>query len=155
MINSIIQKKNLYGEFQDLMQEGRIALMKALDTYSSEKSQFSTYAFVVIKNRLFQYVKKNNTTVNSKGKGTILMVNPDILLSCPTYDKNTEVKEEIYALIGKMKPRQKEWVMRALEGKKPRNHSEKELTSRSMIKLRKMVKKLRFSSEELSKSVYF
>lgn len=155
MIHHIIQKKNLYGEFQDLMQEGRIALMKALDTYSPEKSKFSSYAFTVIKNRLFSYVKRNNTTVNGKGHGGIYMVGDGILEVTPTYDKTNEVKEEIFALIGKMRPRQQYWIRKHLNGEKPQNHSQSELTSRAMIKLRGMVKNLRLSRDDLAKALHF
>ena len=43
-------------QFDDLMQEGRIALIKARDTYNPKYSSFNTYASKCIYNRLIDYI---------------------------------------------------------------------------------------------------
>lgn len=43
---------------EDLLQEGRNALWKCLDTYDSEKSKFSTYAIIVIRRAMLYYAKR-------------------------------------------------------------------------------------------------
>lgn len=51
----------LGAETEDLIQEGMMGLIKAVNTYSSEKSSFKTYASVCIKNSLISAVKKFST----------------------------------------------------------------------------------------------
>lgn len=55
-----------YADVDDLCQEGFIALVKAIETYSSTKgTAFSAYAGVCIENRMRSYVTKGRKTVVS------------------------------------------------------------------------------------------
>ena len=45
-------------DFDDLVQEGSIAFMRALATYDSERASFRTYAARCIKNAMLDYLRK-------------------------------------------------------------------------------------------------
>src|SRR5574344_1874453 len=42
----------------DLKQEGMLGLMKAANTFDSEKGRFSTYAILCIRNEMFMFMRK-------------------------------------------------------------------------------------------------
>lgn len=46
------------GIREDLLQEGRMAVWKALQTYDSTKSKFSGYAYMLVKRAMLDYVTK-------------------------------------------------------------------------------------------------
>lgn len=50
---------HLVGD-EDAIQEGRIALWRAIEGYQPEKSKFSTYAAKVILNGIVQWQRRNN-----------------------------------------------------------------------------------------------
>ena len=68
LIISIINKKKFYiegAEFQDVIQEGRVALFKALNTFDESKDiNFSVYAKKVIENHLINVMKKSTNSKN-------------------------------------------------------------------------------------------
>lgn len=43
---------------EDLLQEGRMAVWKALQTYDSTKSKFSSYAYMLVKRAMLDYVTR-------------------------------------------------------------------------------------------------
>ena len=47
---------------EDLIQEGMIALWKASVRYNSEKSKFSTFAYISIRNRMWCFLRNVNKT---------------------------------------------------------------------------------------------
>jgi len=61
MCADIIRKK-FYNEnnFDDLMQEGALAVLKALEKFNPELATFTTLAGTAIRNNIIMYLKKNN-----------------------------------------------------------------------------------------------
>lgn len=61
VIRALIRKYNIDGNVideEDLLQEGRIGLLKALETYQDRgKAKFETYASAVIRNRVLDYLR--------------------------------------------------------------------------------------------------
>lgn len=53
----------LYVEFQDLIQEGNMELIKAVETYDPQKSEFSTYASYLIEKRILSFLNVSNTSL--------------------------------------------------------------------------------------------
>jgi len=53
----------VYVEFSDLIQEGNLALIKAIETYDSQKSEFSTYASFQIQKKITSFLSLNNTSI--------------------------------------------------------------------------------------------
>ena len=68
LIISIITKKNFYvegEEFQDLVQEGRLALFNAIKNYDANRNaRFSTYAKTLIENHLINVIKASQSYKN-------------------------------------------------------------------------------------------
>ena len=68
LIISIINKKNFYiegEEFQDLVQEGRLALFNAVKNYDPNRNaKFSTYAKTLIENHLINVIKSSQNSKN-------------------------------------------------------------------------------------------
>lgn len=52
------------GDKEDLIQEGYIGLMRAVETYNPRKSKFLTYAFYWIRNAMVRAIKKQPTIVS-------------------------------------------------------------------------------------------
>ena len=59
VIRALMAKYNVVGfEEEDFLQEGRIALWKAKETYQAQsKAKFETYASAVIRNRIVDYIR--------------------------------------------------------------------------------------------------
>lgn len=63
-----VHKYNIRGmEFDDLLQEGCVGLIKAAETYDGEKSRFSTYATTCIKNTIQQAIYAQKGVVRIPG----------------------------------------------------------------------------------------
>lgn len=72
IINCIIWKNfskfvNDYSIYDELMQIGRLELLKARDTYNSSKSSFNTYASKCIYNKIITYINKYNNIYKNEG----------------------------------------------------------------------------------------
>ena len=63
--SKIANEDNLYDE---LMQEGRFALLKARDTYIDGRQSFSSYAYRCIFNKISIYTKRYNNIKDNKNK---------------------------------------------------------------------------------------
>ena len=63
--SKIANEDNLYDE---LMQEGRFALLKARDTYIDGRQSFSSYAYRCIFNKISTYTKRYNNIKDNKNK---------------------------------------------------------------------------------------
>lgn len=57
-------RKNSLYSFEDLIQIGLMAMVKAHRQYNSDKSVFSTFATYCMRNDLIKFVKKNRTDLN-------------------------------------------------------------------------------------------
>lgn len=62
LIHKIVHKLNFYKKFpnhrDDFLQEGRLALLHAYDTYDPDRGvQPSTYAYVIVQNSLHRYAR--------------------------------------------------------------------------------------------------
>lgn len=53
LVGFVIKKYNLKGDFQELFSIGVFGLIKAVATYNKDKTKFSTYAMVCIRNEIF------------------------------------------------------------------------------------------------------
>lgn len=64
-IKDIINKKFNYPNILDeLFQEGMIALSNCIEKYDPEKGELTTLSFYSIRNRLLNYLRKNQQTVS-------------------------------------------------------------------------------------------
>lgn len=68
MVHEIIAKKFDYQYIkEDLFQEGLIALNSAIDNYNPDKKiQFSTYAYIIIRNKLINYMRSENRQMKTE-----------------------------------------------------------------------------------------
>lgn len=85
MITFLASKiKTAYGgELDDLISEGNLLLMSAIDTYEESKSKFSTYAYNQINHGLIDYLRKL-TTHNAFN----FTVEDDNIFEVACFDKN-------------------------------------------------------------------
>lgn len=60
IVESVILRKFKVDIDDDLVQEGRIGLMKAAKTYDESRAKFSTYAYECITKHLLNYFSKQN-----------------------------------------------------------------------------------------------
>lgn len=63
MIHGIIQNRNFYlrdGEYEDLLQEGKIGLYKAINVYDPNYGAFEMFCKIVISRHLITAIKKSN-----------------------------------------------------------------------------------------------
>lgn len=82
LIKNIIEKKFRYPNYlDDLLQEGRLALSKALDKYDPERGNISTLCYWSIMNRLKTFMSKTNLYGNRKKKLEPVDNSEDILLN--------------------------------------------------------------------------
>lgn len=51
------------GDTDDLIQEGTLGILKAIETYNG-KSSFSSYAYLCVKSKILSMIKKNNSKKN-------------------------------------------------------------------------------------------
>lgn len=101
LIYSIISKLGRFDEtlIEDLYQEGFLALIEAYKTYNSiNNNKFETYAYIVIKNRLIDILKKKElekVSLNEEAinQNNIISINPysidslEYLIKKETYEK--------------------------------------------------------------------
>ncbi len=77
MVRYIVQKKyNQRGEFDDLVQEGSISLLKAIDNYNGEQYtiKFSTFAYLCILRKIIN-IQKYFSTVKQQLNNNALSLN--------------------------------------------------------------------------------
>lgn len=94
LVNYVISKMNVCQSFcyDDLYQEGSIGLIKAVNSYDkNKKTNFSTYAYVCIKNEILKYIKKNNTYCISLDTE----ICDDVIFKDMIIDKNANIEEII------------------------------------------------------------
>lgn len=99
--SSIILKKYNYPMlYQDLLHESAIAISNAIEKYDVDRGiRFSTYCYVAIRNKLYDYLKYNTCIMNQPSeKYTFVQI--EEALDVPTYngvDLNT-IDEISYAI---------------------------------------------------------
>lgn len=59
VVSQALRFSNNRSSVEDYIQVGLIGLLKAIRNYDSEKSKFSTFATVCIRNEIFRYSRKN------------------------------------------------------------------------------------------------
>ena len=59
VVSQALRLSSQKNDLEDYIQVGFIGLIKAIRNYDPEKSQFSTFATVCIKNEIFRYMRKN------------------------------------------------------------------------------------------------
>tara|TARA_R100000808_G_scaffold5713_1_gene17220 strand:+ start:50291 stop:50806 length:516 start_codon:yes stop_codon:yes gene_type:complete len=59
VVSQALRFSNNRSYIEDYIQVGLIGLLKAIRNYDSEKSKFSTFATVCIRNEIFRYTRKN------------------------------------------------------------------------------------------------
>lgn len=65
MLHSIISTCGFSGsDYDDLFQEAQMGLFKAVMTYDSRYSSFSTYAYICIKSSVMSYLRKSSAKSN-------------------------------------------------------------------------------------------
>lgn len=69
-VKSIISKRFNYPNiFEDLFQEGMIALSNCIEKYEPSKSELTTFSYYSIRNRLLNYLRKNQQTTSVTYEG--------------------------------------------------------------------------------------
>lgn len=102
--------RNLFllgGDREDLLQEGFLGLIKAVNTYKSGDAQFATYATVCIKSSLFTAVKKYACEKFSP-------LNNSSSLDALSVIGSLEYEPEEVALMGELGEEFKEEIMQCL-----------------------------------------
>jgi len=67
LVNKIAYQYSSFSNFEDLKQQGMIGLLKALDNYKpSEKTKFSSYAYIWIKGEILEYLRCDKNIKISK-----------------------------------------------------------------------------------------
>ena len=67
LVPHILKKLGIFSsnpEYDDLIQIGNIGLMKAAQTFDSNKAKFATYASTCIRNEIGMYLRKENKNLN-------------------------------------------------------------------------------------------
>tara|TARA_R110002051_G_scaffold299267_1_gene366390 strand:- start:504 stop:995 length:492 start_codon:yes stop_codon:yes gene_type:complete len=59
VVSQAIRLSSQKNDLEDYMQVGFIGLLKAIRNYDPDKSQFSTFATVCVRNEIFRYMRKN------------------------------------------------------------------------------------------------
>lgn len=116
-----------HPDFEDYLQEGRLALYKAMLGFDESKGfEFSTYAFPVIKTKLIQKVKLDNTKINQT-KDNVISLNStisedcdveliDTLISQESIETKLKLKEIIKYIKEISNPRDLEFLKRKTKG---------------------------------------
>lgn len=82
LIKNIIEKKFKYPNyFDDLLQEGRLALSKALDKYDPDRGNISTLCYWSVMNRLKTFMSKTNLYGSRKKRLEPIDNSEEILLN--------------------------------------------------------------------------
>ena len=96
---------NMSVEFDDLLQEGNIGLVNAVNTYKNGgKAAFRTYAGVCIRNRMISVVRKANSSLNSINNEALPLSEQTEVLSAPdtepeSFVDSVERTKEIFRVI--------------------------------------------------------
>lgn len=73
VINTYVSNAGMYGinDYEDLVQIARVGLCKAIISYKPEKAAFSSYAFTVMRNHLYNTIRNaNNEVANNSNSMT-------------------------------------------------------------------------------------
>lgn len=96
---------NMSVEFDDLLQEGNIGLVNAVNTYKNGgTASFRTYARVCIRNRMISVVRKANSSLNSINNEALPLSEQTEVLSAPdtepeSFVDSVERTKEIFRVI--------------------------------------------------------
>ena len=96
---------NMSVEFDDLLQEGNIGLVNAVNTYKNGgTASFRTYAGVCIRNRMISVVRKANSSLNSINNEALPLSEQTEVLSSPdtepeSFVDSVERTKEIFRVI--------------------------------------------------------
>ena len=96
---------NMSVEFDDLLQEGNIGLVNAVNTYKNGgTAAFRTYAGVCIRNRMISVVRKANSSLNSINNEALPLSEQTEVLSAPdtepeSFVDSVERTKEIFRVI--------------------------------------------------------
>ncbi|KZE64035.1 hypothetical protein AWM68_13075 [Fictibacillus phosphorivorans] len=66
LIKSQIKRYHLTTHFDQYYQAGLLGLWKAYETFNPEKGQFSSYAFVLVRGRILQELRKEATRLDKE-----------------------------------------------------------------------------------------
>lgn len=147
LVYLVLRQMNLVSdnEFEDLVQEGSLGLVKACDTYDSSKgSKFSTYACICIRNNILMYLRtrRKHSKFETISSDTFI-INPRDpqeairmidLLEDPGSSVDSKVATSL--LIGSLKsecPRYKEILRLTYEGYNQREIGERLRVSQSYV----------------------
>ena len=72
----------------DMIQVGRLYLLKAIRSYNPEKSKFSTYAYRILFNGMYSYIKNFQGRLNSTTSGIYMNAIPFSELTIESDDSN-------------------------------------------------------------------
>lgn len=99
---------NNEGDFDDMVGEGMVGLVNAVDNWDASQGKFSSYACQSIKNTILNYIKKEN---RYKFEEEI-----DIA-SAYSFEREVECKDLIEKIMGKLNAEEREYVrLRYVEG---------------------------------------
>lgn len=98
LVKRIIERKfaSFSSRYDDLMQEGRLALSKAIDRFDPEKGQISTFCYHAVTNRLRSYVQGVRIFGKKKTYNGPIENSSEFLESIPVTDRRYKsVLEEV------------------------------------------------------------
>ena len=97
LVKQIIDRRFKYPNyFDDLLQEGRLALSKAMEKYDPERGSISTLCYYSVMNRLKTFMSKTNIYGGRKMRLEPLDNSDEILLAIPVQNiKNISVLEDL------------------------------------------------------------
>ncbi len=102
LIMNIIQKQFNYPNLQDdMMTEGRLGILKAINKFDPEKGKFSTLATQAIRNNIIMFLKKNHEYGSHLHPRTNVG-GDEILINIPCEKKNLGVFEAVSHVFKKM-----------------------------------------------------
>lgn len=121
--SSIIMRKYNYPSlYEDLLHESAIAISNAIEKYDIDRGiRFSTYCYVVIRNKLYDYLK-NNTYIMDRTNGKYTFVPLEEALDVPAHnDFDLNTVDEISYAITQLAPNERRVVKKEIfKNKKPR-----------------------------------
>ena len=95
LVHFVIRKWfKLRSEDEDLFQEGLIGLWEAAKSYDKTKGQFSTYAVAIIRNKLYNVLRKENCIKRREGNVLFISLNDDNNIENEIAD-NESIEERI------------------------------------------------------------
>lgn len=103
LIMNIIQKQfNFPNEHEDLMQAGRLGVLKAVNKFDPEKGKFSTLATQAIRNNIIMHLKKSTHEYGSYLHQRTNVGGDEILKNIPCENKNLGVFEAVSHVFKKL-----------------------------------------------------